>query len=456
MKKLTLEEFIRKSVEINGPDHYDYSKVDYINVNTKVTIHCNIHNLDFLQSPDMHLYQKGGCPKCAIEASTKYKMKGKDHYIKMIIEKRGDVFDFSNVPENSTRTSKFDVICKNCGSKFISTFDSLLKYNCCRGCFPVVRGVIKTKEDFVNFCNEKFDFKYDYSKVEYKNNYTKVIVRCPKHDLDFSIIPSSHMVGCGCKKCASESISEKLSRDMNYYLDLFKTVHDEGEFYYTNSEYIRSHVPILIKCKNGHEFRQSPDKHARGAKCPYCLGRHVTTEDFILKSNIENGYRYTYENTEYVNNWTKVSVTCPKHGDFEVTPANHCKKGEPRGCPRCRDSHGELSIRLMLDKLKLPYKPQYTFDECKNILLLPFDFAVFNEDGTINCLIEMQGIQHYEAVCFGGISEERAQSNFNDTVFRDAIKKEFCKNNQINILYITYKELDRIEEILSHQFKGRF
>ena len=452
-KRLTQDQFINRSIEINGSEHYDYSKVEYINISTKVIIHCNIHNLDFLQSPDIHLYQKGGCPKCAIDASTNYKTKGKDYYIKMVIEKRGDVFDFSNAPENSTRRTKFEVICKNCGNKFITTFQSLLLYNCCRTCFPVTRGKIKTKEEFVNFCNDKFNFKYDYSKVEYKDNRTKVIIRCPKHDIEFSVIPSSHMIGSGCEKCSRESISQKLKRDIEYFIKLFKMVHNDGDFDYSQSVYKGSHVPILIKCKNGHEFWQSPDKHSNGSKCPYCLGRHITTEEFIEKSNIENGYRYTYDNVVYVNNWTKVSVTCPKHGDFEVTPMNHCKKGEPRGCPRCKDSRGELSIRIILDKLKLNYKPQYTFEKCRNINPLPFDFAIFNDDGTLICLIEMQGIQHFEPVCFGGISEERAKINFEDTVFRDKIKKEFCENNSINILYITYKELDKIEKILEQQFK---
>lgn len=452
--KLTREEFIKRSVEINGTEHYDYSKVDYVNVNTKVNIHCNIHDLDFLQSPNMHLYQKGGCPKCAIESSTRYKTKGKEYYIKRIVEKRGDIFDFSNAPENSTKSVKFEVVCKKCGNKFISTFSSLLINKCCRNCFPAQIGVVKTKEEFIDFCNNIFNFKYDYSKVEYKNNYTKVIVRCPIHDFEFSILPNSHMKQCGCKKCAIETVSKKLSRDINYFLEKFKNVHDDGEFDYSKSEYKGSHVPILIKCKNGHEFWQSPDKHAKGGKCCHCLGRHVTTEDFILKSNIENGYRYTYDNVVYVNNWTKVSVTCPKHGDFEVTPMNHCKKGEPRGCPRCKDSRGELSISIILKKLGIAYKPQYTFDDCKNVNKLPFDFGVLNDDGSLKFLIEMQGHQHYTPVCFGGVSKEKAQENFQETLFRDAIKKEYCEKNQIKILYISYKQLDEIESILSEYLKS--
>lgn len=32
--RLTQEEFVRRAIEINGPDHYDYSKVVYKNITT--------------------------------------------------------------------------------------------------------------------------------------------------------------------------------------------------------------------------------------------------------------------------------------------------------------------------------------------------------------------------------------------------------------------------------------
>ena len=40
--KLTTEEFIKRAIEKHG-DRYDYSKVDYKNIGTKVTIICPIH-----------------------------------------------------------------------------------------------------------------------------------------------------------------------------------------------------------------------------------------------------------------------------------------------------------------------------------------------------------------------------------------------------------------------------
>lgn len=61
-KRLTTEEFIEKAKQVHK-DKYDYSKTNYVNMNTPVTIHCNIHNGDFIQNPHTHLCGHG-CPIC--------------------------------------------------------------------------------------------------------------------------------------------------------------------------------------------------------------------------------------------------------------------------------------------------------------------------------------------------------------------------------------------------------
>lgn len=61
MKKLTTEEFIKRARAIHG-DKYDYSKVEYINIKTKVCIICPEHG-EFWQVPAEHLRGRG-CKDC--------------------------------------------------------------------------------------------------------------------------------------------------------------------------------------------------------------------------------------------------------------------------------------------------------------------------------------------------------------------------------------------------------
>ena len=57
------EFFITKARDSHG-DRYDYSKVEYSNMKTAVTIICPTHG-EFSQNPHTHTVIKSGCPKCA-------------------------------------------------------------------------------------------------------------------------------------------------------------------------------------------------------------------------------------------------------------------------------------------------------------------------------------------------------------------------------------------------------
>ena len=49
----------------------------------------------------------------------------------------------------------------------------------------------------------------------------------------------------------------------------------------------------------------------------------LTTEQFIEKARSIHGDKYNYSKVNYINNKTKVTITCSEHGDFEQIPYNH-------------------------------------------------------------------------------------------------------------------------------------
>lgn len=59
----TTEEFIEKARNVHG-DKYDYSSVQYKSSYEKIEIICYLHG-SFFQTPDSHINQGNGCPKCA-------------------------------------------------------------------------------------------------------------------------------------------------------------------------------------------------------------------------------------------------------------------------------------------------------------------------------------------------------------------------------------------------------
>jgi len=114
------------------------------------------------------------------------------------------------------------------------------------------------------------------------------------------------------------------------------------------------------------------------------------------------------------------------------------------GCPVCKISKGEKLISQLLDMHNIFYIAQITFDDLRGIggRLLSYDFYV----PTLNLLIEYQGLQH-EHYCEGF---HKSKNAFKKQHEHDLRKREYAKNNDIELLEIWYWNFNNIEEIL-HQ-----
>lgn len=116
-------------------------------------------------------------------------------------------------------------------------------------------------------------------------------------------------------------------------------------------------------------------------------------------------------------------------------------------CGKHISSTGEQRIIDYCEDNSIKYEPQYTFEDCRNEKVLPFDVAVFNKN-KLHMLIEYHGEQHYEPKGFGLKNEDDKMYKFMMQQIRDSIKEEYCKTNKIKLLIIPYTKRDKIEEIL--------
>ena len=71
--------------------------------------------------------------------------------------------------------------------------------------------IVGTTEKFVLNSQQLHGNRYDYSRVQYKNSYTKVEIICRVHG-SFWKTPIGHLRGCGCNSCPKE---ESVSRTCN-------------------------------------------------------------------------------------------------------------------------------------------------------------------------------------------------------------------------------------------------
>ena len=132
-------------------------------------------------------------------------------------------------------------------------------------------------------------------------------------------------------------------------------------------------------------------------------------------------------------------------GNQSIVMGKHLRSGATKSCG-CLKSQGELKISEILKMNSIRFETQKTFNNCKNQLLLKFDFYLPD----YQAVIEYNGIQHYKAIDFFG-GEER----FEQQKLIDAIKKDWCYKNNIIFVEIPYEDYKKIDfNYLINKIKG--
>lgn len=297
-----------------------------------------------------------------------------------------------------------------------------------------------TKDEFIEKALKLYGDKYDYSKVNYVNNHTKVCIICPEHG-EFWQTPNSHLNGRGCKKCGVLKRSVNRSNSKTIFIDKAKEVHGD-KYDYSKVDYINNHTKVCIICPEHGEFWQKPLNHVYSKQgCPKCSVKsahdkqRLTTEEFIECAKKVHGDRYDYSKVEYVDAHTKVCIICPKHGEFWQTPNAH---SNGRGCPVCKTSRIEKQVLNTLVNKNIQFIYQANNKIFKWLEKQSIDFYLPD----YNIAIECQGKQHFNIGDFGS-----SNFDFNDLYKRDKLKYELCKKNNIKLLYYTDKEYANITSI---------
>jgi very-short-patch-repair endonuclease len=162
-------EFIEKAEKIHN-DKYDYSKVNYINNHTNVTIVCKKHG-DFEQTPQSHL-SGCGCNFCGKELMKIKQKTDIDDFIKNANIKHNNKYDYSKINYINART-KITIICEKHG-EFEQQPDSHLRGSGCPYCINKTEGKLR----------EKITIFYPTLQTQFKQEWCKKTLYLP---FDFCI-----------------------------------------------------------------------------------------------------------------------------------------------------------------------------------------------------------------------------------------------------------------------------
>jgi very-short-patch-repair endonuclease len=402
MKKMTTEDFISKSMEVHG-NKYDYSLVLYKNIKSKVKIVYN--GWVFEQKAEDHLLGK----LCELRWDT-------SRFIFESIKIHGNKYDYS---KSVFKDMKTKILIIYDGIEYLQNPSKHLM-----GRSPEKGKKLRTTKEFIEDSIKIWGYKYDYSLVEYKGSFINVAIKY-KGKIYYQK-PSQHLSGYKCE-CANV----KNTKD---FID--KSIERHGDKYdYSLVEYkgIDKKVKILYQ---GVVYEQKAGAHLYSSGLVERVIPRRKREDFILSSSEVHDSKYDYSLVEYSNNNTKVIIICPTHGEFLQRPSSHL---QGHGCSSCMESKGEKKISHFLSFNNINYLSQHRFNDCRNILSLPFDFYIPSK----RMCIEFDGIQHFEPIDhFGGVETfEKLKTN-------DKIKNDYCEDNYINLIRIRYDEVDNIEKIL--------
>lgn len=332
---------------------------EYTGANNKVTIRCNDCKFTWEAIPRAVLNSKCGCKNCKL-ASKKL-----DTSLRKFLEKfdstRFKLVTFNNYTDVTVK-------CKKCGCIRNTTANNIYRYGCPK--CGIERGheaLRLTKEEFIQRAEILHGDKYDYSKVNYINYSTPVIIICSEHG-EFAQMPSKHLSGHGCPSCANRNMTTEK------FIQRAQAIHN-NKYDYSKVVYTKAKEKVCIICPEHGEFWQEAESHLQGVGCPKCnSSKGEQSVEKILKSlNIQYISQYTINSESFSNRkFMKVDFYLPDYNSIiEYNGIQHYVPVEKFG--------GEVVLKEQL----LRDQELRNYCEEKKINLLEIKFNDSNIEKTI-------------------------------------------------------------------------
>ena len=275
MKKLTTNEFIDKVKKIHH-NKYDYSLVNYIDCcYNKIVIICPIHG-NWEQMPNNHI-SGDGCPNCyGTKKLTSEEFIIRSNHI------HNNKYTYTDVDYINSKT-RVMITCPIHGM-FEQTPNHHLRK---RGC-PNCRVNKKSNTlDFIKKSNIIHNNRYDYSKVDYVNNSTKVDIFCHKHGI-FKQNPNAHLCGQGCSLCNNSKCENIISELLTNMGIVFTQQKSFNNCKYKKTLRFDFYIPSLNLCieYDGIQHTKPHFKDVNGLEFNNTLIRDKIKTEFCDKNGI--------------------------------------------------------------------------------------------------------------------------------------------------------------------------
>lgn len=206
---------------------------------------------------------------------------------------------------------------------------------------------------------------------------------------------------------------------------------------------------VTTRCENGHIVERKFKSIDMNRNCSKCVGPDSLSYDEI-RHNVNSRtdeLNYTFNGFKEINGARSVlDLTCSRGHSYEPLYYNFINSKYK--CGSCamydKSSYKCEEILSYLTSQGLDVLCEYTFSDCKNKNVLPFDFYI----PSLNLCIEYDGEQHFYPIeHWGGmIALEKQKKN-------DTLKNVYCKLNGIHLIRIKYN-IENYIDVISEFIKG--
>ena len=138
-----------------------------------------------------------------------------------------------------------------------------------------------------------------------------------------------------------------------------------NKYSYEKTFLMTSNDNVVVTCPIHGDFTVAARRHfSKIIKqgCPDCTKYVKNNKDsFVERSRKIHGDKYYYDKVNYIGSGQKVTITCPIHGDFQVTPSLHYG---PRsvGCAKCSNK-AKLTTQDFIARSVEIYGNKYIYDK---------------------------------------------------------------------------------------------
>lgn len=197
---------------------YSYTKTVYKFATSKTIIICPIHG-EFQQNIRDHLLGHG-CRQCARKAVGDKAIKSTTYWTKQASKVHNNKYDYSLVDYTHSKIP-ITIVCPIHGP-FKQLPNTHLNGAGCKHCGnnKIVSANKLSNKEFINRAKITHGDRYDYSKVNYINSKTDIVIICKEHG-EFLQRPDTHTYRkSGCPKCSNSGGFDKTKPGILYYLSI--------------------------------------------------------------------------------------------------------------------------------------------------------------------------------------------------------------------------------------------